>query len=314
MRYIDLHCDTLTRALELGARDMLSLPEAMLDVRRLRAAGALGQVFAVYFPPRSELRRRFGMDDEAFFCACAKIYHNTFGRSRSPRGFAHFVSGRADPPAFFPVLSLEDGRILSGKPGNIARFRDLGVQLITLTWNEPNCLGFPCSSDARIMERGLTPFGIDAVWEMNRRGVAVDVSHLSDGGFWDVLRHSERPFLASHSNARAVHKHPRNLTDDMLRAIARRGGIVGLNFAPSISGTGGSEQLLRHARHILRVGGEDILALGSDLDGFQESSELCSARHIAALPEYFHGSGFSCDATEKLAYRNALRFFEDVCD
>src|SRR5699024_7042079 len=105
-------------------------------------------------------------------------------------------------------------------------FYDAGVRLITLTWNYENAAGYPNSRDSSVMRKGLKPFGKVLIEEMNDLGMIIDVSHLSDGGFWDVARRSKKPFIASHSNARAVTSHPRNLTDEMIRAIAEKGGVI----------------------------------------------------------------------------------------
>ena len=107
-----------------------------------------------------------------------------------------------------------------------------GVRLVTLLWNEENCIGSPNSKDRKIMQKGLKPFGFEVVEQMNSLGMLIDVSHLSDGGFWDVLSTSSKPIVASHSNARALCEHPRNLSDDMIRALAEKGGVIGLNFYP----------------------------------------------------------------------------------
>ena len=108
-----------------------------------------------------------------------------------------------------------------------------GTRLMTLTWNYENCLGYPNSRDASVMGRGLKKFGLETIEQMNGLGMLVDVSHLSDGGFWDCIRHSSAPVVASHSNVRALCDCPRNLTDEMLKALGEKGGAAGLNFYPA---------------------------------------------------------------------------------
>ena len=117
------------------------------------------------------------------------------------------------------LLTIEDGGVCGSNLENVKKVFELGVRLITLTWNYENAFGFPNGKDG-----GLKPLGIEAVQEMNRLGILVDVSHLSDDGFWDVQKYSKKPFVASHSNARAVTGHPRNLTDEMIRAVAESAG------------------------------------------------------------------------------------------
>jgi hypothetical protein len=130
------------------------------------------------------------------------------------------------------LLTIEDGGVLGDKIGNVKKFYDKGVRLVTLTWNHENAIGYPNSYEPEIMNKGLKPFGKEVVKEMERLGMVVDVSHVSDGVFWDVAEMATKPFLASHSNSRAMCEHRRNLTDERFLRIARRGGIVGVSLAP----------------------------------------------------------------------------------
>ena len=132
------------------------------------------------------------------------------------------------------------------------------------------------------MEKGLTDFGKEVVAEMERLGMAVDVSHVSDGVFWDVAAIAKKPFLASHSNARAVCGHTRNMTDDMIRKLAEKGGVMGLNIGPEFITFGSEEStvdgMVKQILHIREVGGSDILALGSDFDGIHGKLEVAGPR------------------------------------
>ena len=196
----------------------------------------------------------------------------------------------------------------------IAWLREMGVRAVGLTWNHANCLGFPNSPNPEENRRGLTPFGRDAVLEMNRLGILVDVSHLSDGGFDDVAEISRKPFIASHSNARAVTDHPRNLSDAMLKKLADRGGVTGLNFVPlflndrNLPGT--VAMLMEHARHIVRVAGEDTLGIGSDFDGFREASEVSSPLQMHLLFEAMEKE-FTPAQIDKFTSGNVLRVLAD---
>lgn len=134
------------------------------------------------------------------------------------------------------VLTVEEGGILNGKMEYLDELYHQGIRLITLTWNYENCIGFPNSREPELMNRGLKPFGMEVVRHMNELGMIIDVSHLSDGGFWDVAAHSTKPFLASHSNARTLCKHPRNLTDEMIKALAEKGGVRIYNMKEELEG------------------------------------------------------------------------------
>ncbi len=148
----------------------------------------------------------------------------------------------------------------------------------------------------------------------------VDVSHLSDKGFWDIVEHGTRPFAASHSNCRALAPHTRNLTDEMIRALAEKGGIAGLNYyAPFLdadpthpeSCRSTVERIAKHAAHYKQVGGAQMIALGSDFDGIDGPHQLENATCLPLLADALRREGFTEDEVEGIYCRNAMRFFED---
>lgn len=169
------------------------------------------------------------------------------------------------------------------------------------------------------MRLGLTSFGRAAVERMAELGMLVDVSHGSDALLFDVaatLKRTHTPFVASHSGARAVFPHPRNLSDEGIRAVAESGGVIGLCFVPAFltddgTAAGNREAILAHARHIVRVGGEDALALGSDFDGAPENPYLQDA---ASLPRLYDDlcAIFSPHVAQNAFFSNALRVFQTI--
>lgn len=193
----------------------------------------------------------------------------------------------------------------------------MGIRLITLTWNYENCIGYPNSPDAQVMGKGLKQFGFSVVEEMNRIGMIIDVSHLSEGGFWDVVSHSKTPPVASHSNARALRNHPRNLSDEQIRALAEKGGIAGLNFYQEFLGKSGScliEEMVSHVRHMYQKGGEEVIAIGTDFDGFG-GAEKMEIEDIGAMPLLYDAlgkAGFTGRQREKIWYGNAKRVIDTV--
>ena len=166
------------------------------------------------------------------------------------------------------------------------------------------------------MQKGLKPFGIAVVERMNELGMMIDVSHLSDGGFWDVLKYSKKPVVASHSNARALCNHPRNLTDDMIRALAEKGGVAGVNFYPAFvheSHKITAENLADHVEYMYRKGGEDFVAMGTDFDGFDDGESTII--HIGQMEEVFDAikkKGFSASQMDKIWSGNALRVIKET--
>jgi membrane dipeptidase len=215
-------------------------------------------------------------------------------------------------------LAIEDGRSVEGKLENIKRYYDMGVRLISLTWNYENCFGFPNSKDPEKMAKGLKPFGRKAIEYMNELGMLVDVSHLSDGGFYEVAEISKKPFVASHSNCRALSPHTRNLTDAMLRILADKGGVAGLNFAPifltpDAKGKDATLELMSaHIRHMIKVAGEELPALGSDFDGIEGDIEVPDSSKMHLLLDRLLKDGVKTSTVEKVAYSNAQRVIREA--
>ncbi|MBQ8446761.1 MAG: membrane dipeptidase [Clostridia bacterium] len=164
---------------------------------------------------------------------------------------------------------------------------------------------------------GLTDFGFSLVQEMNRLGMVVDVSHLSDKGFYDVLSVAKKPIVASHSNARGVCRNVRNLTDDMLKRLADNGGVTGINYAAGFlceneqKGRHTIAYAVEHIRYIRDKVGADYIALGSDFDGIQNDIELFDCSQTPLLLQALEREKFTADEIEKIAYKNALRVFKE---
>ena len=162
---------------------------------------------------------------------------------------------------------------------------------------------------------GLTPLGKEAVREMERTGVAVDVSHLSRRGFRDVAGIARAPFLASHSNCNAVYRHPRSLTDRQIDCIITRGGLIGINLYRAFLGRPGSAGFAaahRHIRHVLERGGEHVLALGSDFDGCELEPCFAGVEKLEAFQDYLLANGMPQEQADALFYKNAEKFFQTL--
>lgn len=309
MQIIDLHCDTI---LHLINDPQLNLQENTLsvDIKKLKKGNALAQFFALYIDlaeHQNALQRCLSMLDVFYRQIDANSADIALARNYQEMCL-HQQDGKI--AAF---LTIEEGGALQGRLENLRNFYRLGVRLLTLTWNYPNELGFPgCKEEYR--EQGLTEFGQQVVHEMNALGMIIDVSHLSDQGFYDVAKLSKKPFVASHSNARAVQDHRRNITDDMIRLLAQKGGVMGINFAGSF--LGGSkiskvDDMVAHITHIHKIGGIDVLALGTDFDGIEYILEISDTGELHKLFTALKQKGFTDTEIEKFAYKNALRIIQD---
>ena len=323
MKYIDLHCDTLMQAYLREQKQVMELPGAMVDVGRLKEGQAAAQFFAIFMPPpgAEKLVGHLLPDDEEYIHSLASILHKTIQENPEDIRFAGSLSEYKENEKdgkLSAFLTIEDGRSIAGKLDNIDEYYDLGVLLISLTWNMPNCLGSPNSSNPEIMRRGLTDFGKEAVAYMEEKGVLVDVSHLSDGGFYDVADICKKPYIASHSNCRALSPHQRNLTDDMIRRLAQKGGVAGINFGAEFLNEdirlkeSRIERIVSHILHMMKCGGEDCLAIGTDFDGITGEFEIGSPKKMQSLFEGLRRVKITERQIEKLAYKNAERVIGEV--
>lgn len=317
MRLIDMHCDTVS---ELYKDRTLSLRKNLcqVDVEKLSASGSVAQFFACFIHAKGEEQTRYqgsflkALDmldyaEDMFWQEEERIRHVTTYRDLS------LCMEQGKIGAF---LTIEEGGILEEKMERIDILKERGVSLITLLWNYENSLGYPNSRNKEIMRRGLKPFGREVTERMNEMGMIVDVSHLSDGGFYDVAAIAKKPFVASHSNARALCDHPRNLTDDMIRTIAQAGGICGVNVYPNfLTGrqTADVGDLIRHICYLMDKGGEDVVAFGSDFDGFDDA--ISDPSDIGKMERVFHAmkqAGITERQIEKIATGNVLRIIKEV--
>jgi membrane dipeptidase len=211
-------------------------------------------------------------------------------------------------------LTIEGGGALQGSLSNLRNAYRLGVRLITLTWNYPNEIAFP-NWDETYSNEGLTPLGKEIIKEMNRLGMIIDVSHLSDQGFYDVARLSSKPFVASHSDARAMQYHARNLSDDMIKVLAEKGGVMGINFCIPFLGdvkVSRVEDMVRHIKHIKNVGGIDVVSMGTDFDGIGGKLEISNIGEMDKLLSALEKDGFTQDEIEKMFYKNTERVIKEV--
>lgn len=321
----DLHCDTLDRLVfsadpnvpggfyehDAGVpRDRmrrLDVNDAHISLERMRSFNWC-QCFAVYVPDAVHGAQAWSLFERA----------ERFWRAEVARCSQRIVQVRSSSEAagafelgkVAGMLAVEGLSFLEDDGFALARLdalADAGVRMATLTWNGANAIGSGHDGSG-----GLTAFGRRMVRELEERRIVVDASHLNDEGFRDLLDAVEQPFACSHSNARAVCGHPRNLEDWQLREIAARGGVVGLNFFNKFLTDSGNEatadDVLRHVDHILEVAGEDVLALGSDYDGSDVPHWLDPCDKAADLHALL-AREFGASVAEKAFHVNAERYF-----
>ena len=312
MSIIDLHCDTIYHLVD---NKDLSLRENNLaiDLRKLKTAGSLAQFFALFIDldeHNKPFNRAMDMLNK-FYEEIDKNNHHI----EIARDYKDLIENHREEK-ISAFLTLEEGEAFEGSLEKLRNFYDLGVRLVTLTWNHENSIGYPnCREEFK--NKGLKPFGLEVLEAMNQWGIIIDVSHLSDGGFYDVANYSKKPFVASHSNSRAICDHGRNLTDEMIRILSNKGGVMGINFEKSFLRKDGSkssvEDMIRHIKHIYKVGGAEVISLGTDFDGINpDKLEISSIDQINKLVYGLEASGFTSEDIDKILYKNALRVIKEV--
>jgi membrane dipeptidase len=208
------------------------------------------------------------------------------------------------------VLSIENGDAIEDDPGRLEAFYEAGVRMFSLTWNPSNRLADGAFGDRH---GGLTPFGRQVVRRLQELGMILDVSHLSERSFWDAVEISRGPLIASHSNAASRTPHPRNLSDAQIRALAGRGGVIGINFYPDFLGGASVARVVQHIDHLVSIGGVGCVAMGSDFDGISRAPRgLENPSKFPALCHILAGHGYQPEEIARMMGENALRVFQSV--
>src|SRR3954464_9837939 len=345
---IDTHADTTQLVAYRGLDIAKPQPDAQLDLVKAAAGGLDAQFFSIFVLPMRFKPDQFYGEALHQIDAIDKLAKENPTRLRGARTAAD-VRANAAAGVLSALYGVEGAHALlpGGPPAQIEHLRALaarGVRYMTLTWINSNDVGGSCGDAGDI--RGLTPFGAEMVKEMNRLGVVVDVSHVSDPTFWDAIRATTKPVLATHSSSRALTNIPRNMTDAMLKAVAANGGAVCVNFgsaflddafhkaedgvwakkrqgppwqtwkqiradAPALAPPRPLAGLLDHIQHVAKVAGADHTCLGSDFDGVPVTPVgMEDASKLPAITAGLRARGFSPADVEKVLGGNVLRVLQ----
>lgn len=282
MKYFDLHCDTPYRMYE----ENLDFDSEKLSVNsREDIFEEYYQCFAVWLNdnlenPFQKYKQTLKNFKEKFQISGSKIKH---------------------------IFTVEGGAVLEGNIENLYLLKDDGIRALTLTWNGKN--GLASGVD---FEGGLTDFGREAVRVMNSLKIACDLSHLNRESFYGALEETEYP-IATHSCSYEVYPHKRNLTDDQIKELFLKGGIIGLCFYPKFLGEGDVfENLYRHLFYLLDKGYENHIALGSDFDGADMDKKLWKVSNVASLYDFLKKKSVNDEILYKIFFKNAKKFFKRV--
>jgi len=303
---IDTHCDTASRAMDLGY-DIYKNP-LMLDIMRLGKYHHYTQFFAAFIDPEyyCEPKKR-----------CLEIIDFTKNQILKNKDKITLCKSFSDleksikKNSHSAFLSVEGGEAIEDIK-TLEELYNLGVRMITLTWNNDNALGGGADGDGR----GLSLFGKEVVKKMNALGIIVDISHASEKTFYDVISISKKPVIASHSNAYELCPHQRNLKKEQCKSLIQNGGVCGINFYPvflSTKKTGTKQDILSHIEYFLSLGGENNICIGSDFDGINDIADgMCDVTSTKDLLDFIKYKGIDEEITEKIAYKNMYRLMS-IC-
>ena len=306
---IDLHCDTIMQLLDHPDSGDLYRNTWKIDIEKLQKAHSKVQDFALFIN-LGKTNDPYGRYEEMRNLCTSQIH-------RHGEHIQHVLSYQNvesiyESGKIGALMSIEEGGVLGGDLDKLNQAYQDGVRLITLTWNYPNGLGEPHCGE---QHKKLTPKGIEFVEAMQDLGIIVDCSHLNDAGTEQLGDILDVPFVASHSNAREVTAHTRNLPDNLIKLIANKGGVIGLNFAQSFLGTSSIsriEDIVKHGLYLINKGGEDVVALGTDFDGIKPDTEIKDASEMHRLYDAFKEAGLSVEQCEKLFWKNADRLLKEI--
>lgn len=306
---IDLHCDTIMQLLDHPDSGDLYRNTWKIDIEKLQKAHSKVQDFALFIN-LGKTNDPYGRYEELRNLCTTQIH--LYGEHIQHVLSYQDVESVYESGKIGALMSIEEGGVLGGDLDKLKQAYQDGVRLITLTWNYPNGLGEPHCGE---QHKKLTPKGIEFVEAMQDLGIIVDCSHLNDAGTEQLGDILDAPFIASHSNAREVTAHTRNLPDNLIKLIANKGGVIGLNFAQSflgISPVSRIEDIVKHGLYLINKGGEDVVALGTDFDGIKPNTEIKDASEMYRLYDAFKEAGLSVEQCEKLFWKNADRLLKEI--
>lgn len=317
MKVIDMHCDTLYEM----EKNHLSLSDNNLniDLNKMEQGDYLLQNFAIF----TELSETSDPVDHVM--KCIDYFYQEMDKNkeriRPVTTYDDIMKNKHDG-LMSALLTIEEGAVIHNDLAYLRNYYRLGARMVALSWNYENGLTHP-NFDMKKggyhtfdNKHGLTEFGKAYVKEMEDLGMIIDVSHMSDRCFYDVLDIVKKPFVASHSNARAICPHARNMSDDMILKLAHRGGVMGINYASDFLDENAEESriedMVKHITYIKNLAGIDCIGLGSDFDGIPQNLEMKNASYLPKLEKALKDAGFTEEEIEKIFYKNVLRVYREI--
>lgn len=310
----DCHCDTLTEL--YNKNDSLYENEQHFDIKRQIALGGGLQFCAIYVPTevfryQGGLRYTLCLLDK-YNQEIKKLHENGIDvlQVRTAEDAGNVLKHKAAT-----LLAIEEGGAIDGTLEALRCLYELGVRAMTLTWSNRNDIADGINEEAT--GSGLTLFGKQVVAEMNRLGMLVDVSHISTAGFWSVIETSTKPIIATHSNAKSLCSHPRNLNDEQIKALAQNGGLAGITFAGQFLEEDWRnaciESVYKHIDYMLNlIGNDEHIGFGSDFDGISHPPyNIQGVQDYKPLIEYL-SKYYSDETINKITHQNVINLLQKV--
>lgn len=306
MKYFDLHCDTIYECLAKGCN--MDNPAFHITTDKVKSYSTYIQCFAICVPEEIRGDAATQMFISSYNKLIEQCNKYNFKLIKNYSDILEVVKNGGKGAIF----TVENASVLAGKIENIELFKKFGVKFVTLTWNGRNELG----AGAKVTHsNGITSFGINVIKELERNNIIVDVSHSSDRLFNDVMIYSTKPVAATHSNSRTITNNKRNLTDSQFISIAKKGGIVGLNFFREFLNNepdkANKYDILRHTEHFLSLGGENSVAIGADFDGCRLPDDIGGINDIEEIYNLFLRENYKESLVNKIFFENAIKFCEN---
>lgn len=307
---IDSHCDT---ALKLLNGSKIDSRYNQFNLKNALEYDKYIQFFAMYIEPEYVKCGEYDL--------CIRLIDSVKDEVQKNEGEIEIITNKTELETYLDdnnrklgiILTVEDAVCLEGNIENLQKLYDNGIRVIGLTWNGKNQVasGAGCLDN----DDGLSKFGEEVIKTMNKLGIIIDVSHLSEKSFYDVMNITEKPVIASHSCAKSICDHRRNLSDDQIKLIAKNSGIIGVNFYREFLNKDGNKSdlvcLVKHIRHIYNIGGKECIGLGSDYDGMSNDKVVIGLEDnskLVNLLDLLKRENFSDDEIDRIMWRNQFEF------
>lgn len=327
MKIVDMHSDTVMCLMD--KKQTILDSNTMINLQKLKQGDYLLQCFATFVKYINNKQKDYSPYD---YCnQMMDIYFeniNKYSDLIRPVYTYEDIENNIKNNVISSMLTIEEGGVCLGKMENLIHFYNRGARMMCLTWNFKNEIASPnmdfTNKDSDYIpnqkipniEDGLTEFGIKVVKKMNELGMVIDLSHSSDKTFYDVIKYSTKPIVCSHSCARSVCNHVRNLTDDMLHKLKENGGVIGINYCHDFVIDEDRfctvKDVVKHINHIRNLIGIDYISLGSDFDGIHNDNiELADASMMPYLIKELKNQNYSDEDIDKITHLNVLRVFKE---